>query len=128
MKSDKLKEIEKLYDEASNEYDVAFNNLPEGLNMESFQKALEPYSKKCGELSRKIRLIKEPNFTEISDFGDVMSLEHFIENVKCGGFIDYDGYGLYVKDNKESDIKIRPSDVEHNSIRKDFDTIIWFNR
>jgi hypothetical protein len=68
------------------------------------------------------------DLSELPDYGDVMTLEHFIENVKDGGFIDYDGFGNYVKDGKMSNIEIYPSDVKHNMIRKDFDTIIWFNR
>jgi hypothetical protein len=57
-----------------------------------------------------------------------MSLKNFISNVKSGGFIDYDGFGRYVRNNEESDITILPSDIKHKSIRKDFDTIIWFNK
>ena len=65
---------------------------------------------------------------EIPDYGDVMPLKEFIECCKSGGFIDYDGSGSYVKDGKESNISIYPSDVKFNSIRTDFDTIIWYNR
>jgi len=84
--------------------------------------------KRSAKLDREKRMLITPEFEELSDYGDVMSLEDFIENVKDGGFIDYDGHGRYVKDGKESDILIYPSDVQHNSVRKDFDTIIWFNR
>jgi len=80
------------------------------------------------KLETKLRMEKTPEFSKLSDFGSVMTLADFIENVKCGGFIDYDGYGHYVKDGKESDIEIYPSDVKKGNIRKDFDTIIWFNR
>lgn len=66
--------------------------------------------------------------SELSDYGDVMSLESFIECVKDGGFIDYDGFGYYVKDGKESNVMIIPSDVKRKRIRTDFDTVIWFNR
>ena len=71
---------------------------------------------------------KEPVFDELSDYGDVMPLTAFIECVKDGGFIDYDGFGYYVRDGKESDIMIHPSDIKRGNVRKDFDTIIWFNR
>jgi len=57
-----------------------------------------------------------------------MPLDKFIDFVKEGGFIDYDGFGNYVKNNEISDIEIYPSDLKYHSIRKDFDTIIWFNR
>jgi hypothetical protein len=83
---------------------------------------------KQSQLSRERRMLVDYKLSELSMFGDVMSLETFIANCKCGGFIDYDGYGYYVKDGKESNIEIYPSDVKHGAVRKDFDTIIWFNR
>ncbi len=61
-------------------------------------------------------MIMPYKLSELSDYGDVMPLKDFIRNVESGGFIDYDGYGYYVKDNKETNIMIRPSDVKHNSI------------
>lgn len=67
-------------------------------------------------------------FDEMPTYGDVMLLSDFIDNVKGGGFIDYDGFGNYCRDNKMSNIEIYPSDVKRESIRTDFDTIIWFNR
>jgi hypothetical protein len=79
-------------------------------------------------LERVIRVNKPYTLSEISDFGDRMSLEHFIDNVKCGGFIDYDGFGYYVKDGQETDIMIHPSDVKNNAIRTEFTEIIWFNK
>ena len=80
------------------------------------------------ELDREMRLIMNYVLSDLPNYGTVMSLEHFIECVNDGGFMDYDGYGHYIKDGKESNIEIWPSDVKHNSVRKDFDTIIWFNR
>ena len=95
---------------------------------EKINKACQPELGQLIKLETKLRMEKEPVFSELPDYGDVMSLKDFIENVKCGGFIDYDGYGNYVKDGKETDIEIYPSDVKKGNIRKDFDTIIWFNR
>lgn len=83
---------------------------------------------KHAKLNREKRMLMIPEFEKLSDYGDVMSLESFIECVKSGGFIDYDGSGNYVREGKESDISIYPSDIKHGAVRKDFDTIIWFNR
>jgi hypothetical protein len=55
-----------------------------------------------------------------------MSLESFIENCDGGGFIDDDGSGIMKT--VWLDISIYPSDIESGLIRKDFDSIIWFNR
>lgn len=92
---------------------------------EDYQK---PESEQMARLGRELRMLKIPEFEEIPEYGDVMSLEDFIDNVKAGGFIDYDGNGNYARDGKMSDIVIHPSDVRHGSIRDDFDTIVWFNR
>jgi hypothetical protein len=123
-----IEELEKLYDKASDEYDKHYDNIPNNLNYKEYENYMSEVTKKITDLNRKIRLIKNPTFSPISDYGHVMSLKNFISNVKSGGFIDYDGFGRYVRNNEESDITILPSDIKHKSIRKDFDTIIWFNK
>jgi predicted nuclease with TOPRIM domain len=138
-KEETYEEIEALYEKLSQELDSKTSAIWKEAFSKSNMPSLEEIKKKSEEevgdlqklvssLNRKLRMMQIPKFSELSDFGDVMSLEDFINCVKCGGFIDYDGYGYYIKDNQESDIEIYPSDVKHNSIRKDFDTIIWFNR
>jgi hypothetical protein len=92
-------------------------------------KFLKPFNDAINKLDRELRLIKPYTLSKIgTDSGDLMSLDHFIACVKAGGFIDYDGFGNYVKYGKISDIEIYPSDVKYNSIRKDFKKIIWYNR
>ena len=79
-------------------------------------------------LYKKDRQLKSYILFDLPEYGTVMSLKDFIDNVNDGGFIDYDGHGRYVKDKKMTDIMIYPSDVKSGYIRKNFDTIIWFNR
>lgn len=93
-----------------------------------YEKLRYPYTKPLANLNAEKRQIMPYKLSEISDYGDVMSLKEFVDCVKDGGFIDYDGYGYYVKDNKESNVMIIPSDIEKKRVRKDFDKIIWFNR
>lgn len=124
----KIEELEKELVIAHAKYDEVYENLPEGLEYKEFQERLKPVSEKVSEINRKLRLIREPQYSDLPNYGDVMTLKDFIKNVKSGGFIDYDGSGNYVKGDKMSDITIYPSDVKNKSIRKDFDTIIWFNR
>jgi len=119
-----LEELEKAREENSE----AFQKCPPNLSYPDFQDYMKQSSKKLCEASRKYRMVETPSYSELSTFGHIMSLEDFIDNVKCGGFIDYDGYGNYVKDGKTTDINIHPSDVKHGAIRKDFDTIVWYNR
>ena len=95
---------------------------------EQYCKNREPEVSKIGKLDRERRMIQPYILSELPNYGAVMSLEEFVDCCKGGGFIDYDGSGNYVKDNQETDIEIYPSDVKYNSIRNDFDTIIWYNR
>jgi hypothetical protein len=88
----------------------------------------EPEQSQLRTLYRRQRYIKPYKLSEIPNFGTVMTLDEFIGNVKCGGFINYDGFGRYIKDDMETNIEIYPSDVKNKSIRKEFDRIIWFNR
>ena len=94
---------------------------------QAYSEHVKPERMALSKLDREKRMLITPEFSDLSDFDDVMSLESFIENVNDGGFTNYDGYGCYVKDGKRSDIEIFPSDVKYDSIRKDFDTIVWFN-
>lgn len=122
-------ELEKELDIAHDESQEAFDNAPPNMDFEQFQSYMRPFNRKVSEISRQLRMIMTPVFEDdVPEYGDVMSLEHFIDNVESGGFIDYDGLGRYVKDGKESNIDIYPSDVKNKTIRKDFDTIVWYNR
>ena len=100
---------------------------PKG-SWEKYCEHMKPAWQKRSKLEREKRMLMTPEFKELSDYGDVMTLKHWLACVKSGGFVDYDGYGHYVRDGRESNIEVYPSDVSHDSIRDDFDTIIWFNR
>lgn len=80
------------------------------------------------EIGRYLRMNRPPRFEPIPDYGEVMTLADFIKRVEGGWFIDYDGYGHYVREGQDSRIEIYPSDVKNKAVRTDFDTIIWFNR
>jgi hypothetical protein len=123
-----IDELNKELELAHQEYTKRFNDAPNGMDYNEFDEYMSNSSRNISEISRKLRLIQIPVFNVLSDYGDVMSIDEFIEEVNSGNFIDYDGFGLYVKDDKESDISIHPSDVKHGMVRKDFNKIIWFNR
>jgi hypothetical protein len=88
----------------------------------------QPHLEELIKLKLEYRLTKPYKLEPVPDYGDVMSLIDFIDCVKEGGFIDYDGYGRYIINNYMTDIEIYPTDVKNNYLRKEFDTIIWFNR
>jgi len=100
-----------------------------------FDKYNEYRKSEISEQSRlyaRKRMIMEPTYENIPDYGNVMPLDTFIYCVKEGEFIDYDGYGHYIEKFVEKDmmtnIEIYPSDVKNGNIRKEFSKIIWFNR
>jgi hypothetical protein len=123
-----FEQIEKELEEAEEAYDKKFNEDNTNRSWDQFLRYAGPEIKKLGELSREKRMMMPYKMEEIPDYGDVMTLKDFIACVNDGGFIDYDGYGNYARDNMMSNITILPSDVKHNAIRKDFDTVVWFNR
>lgn len=71
---------------------------------------------------------KDIDMEPIPDYGDLMTLEEFIDSCECGGFIDYDGDGYYSTGTEMSTLEISPSDVIAKKFRKDFTHVVWFNR
>src|ERR1035437_3886830 len=109
---ERLKEIEietkKLYD-AIDEKDKKWyaDNKNDNKPFEEYwQRVQLPEKSKIANLDREKRLIMPYEFDELPDYGDVMPLADFIQYVNDGSFIDYDGHGYYVKDDKESNIMI----------------------
>jgi len=94
---------------------------------DEYEIAIAPFQAKLRALDRELRMIMPYELIgEIDKDADVMTIKEFINAVKSGIFIDYDGYGRYVKDYKKTNITILPSDVKYQTIRRDFDTIVWF--
>ena len=70
---------------------------------DEYEIAVAPFQAKLRALDRELRMIIPYELmNEIADDDDVMSLKEFIHAVKLGFFIDYDGYGRYVKDGKKN--------------------------
>lgn len=59
---------------------------------------------------------------------DVYTIQEFLDLVKCGAFVDYDGYGNPVLPSKEilDDIDVYPSDT--SVIPAEATHVIWYNR
>lgn len=93
-----------------------------------YQEYLSEEQDELSDLDREKRMIMPYTLENIPNYGDVMTLKEFIKAVKDGWFIDYDGSGNYIEFDKMTNISIYPSDVEHRSIRKQFEKIIWFNK
>ena len=129
----RLQEIEEELEVVREEIHVKEQNDPylhtdPATSWDNFCKYMKPEWKRQGNLDREKRMLLTPEFHDLPDYGKVMTLKDWVECVEEGGFIDYDGHGYYVRDKKKSNIMLHPSDVRYDSIRDDFDTIIWFNR
>ena len=69
------------------------------------------------KLLLKKRKLTPITYSEIPSYGNVMGIDEFVSNCKSGGFINYDGFGSYIKDGKMSNIDVHPSDItKHNYI------------
>jgi len=66
----------------------------------------------------------------VPDYGDVFAFEDFLDRVKCGGFMDWDGSGYFgisthifsgqdICCNEQWLLKNKPPEATH---------IIWFNK
>ena len=75
-------------------------------------------------------MITEKN--EIPNYGDLFTIEEFIDYCEDGMFIDWDGNGLY-SDGKfiygsSGKYVVYPSDIVAGNIRKKFSHVMWFNK
>jgi hypothetical protein len=123
----RLQEIKKELDTVQEKIDEKFQNDPTD-SWDEYCDYMKPEWDRFNTLDREKRMLMTPKYHTLPEYGDVMSLKDFILAVKDGMFIDSDGHGNYCREDKESDISINPSDVRYDSIRDDFDTVIWFNK
>jgi len=130
-----IKELEKRLEdlqEASHKvWEQYMNKALEGIPYDVAYKwyCNQPVIKECNELEDKIRQVKEAKeFEPIEKDDDIYTIKQFIDMCKGGGFIDYDGFGVYAFEDKKSDIHVYPSDVQKGIIRNDFTHVVWYNR
>lgn len=62
------------------------------------------------------------------EWGDLMTMEEFIETCKSGSFIDHDGHGLLATETHRSGNYIYPSQVLSGDYDKSFTHVVWYNR
>lgn len=60
--------------------------------------------------------------------GDLLDKNEFISYVRCGGFIDYDGFGRYSDGVYEYDEIVKPSKVLKDGWNKKYTHVVWYNR
>lgn len=112
-------------DKVLSEFDFEASN-----SFQDWEDAQAPFNDKIARLSYLIALQTPVEWDDIPDYGDLMTIEEWIECVESGGFIDYDGHGNYSNGEKVSDHIVHPSDVAAEQIikRDDFTHVVWYNR
>lgn len=123
-----LEELKAAYKKAINKQHKALNEAPPGMDFQEYENYMYPFYEDSSKISVKLRLAKTPVMKPQATYGDLMTIENFIENCEGGGFIDYDGSGNYATATEESDISIYPSDIISGVYRKDFTHIMWYNK
>lgn len=133
-----LAEIERVYAILEKKRDAYWEDWKEKtlagnepvFNHNDCEKALEPEASMLDQLSRDKRMIISYELEPITEdtIGHLMPLSEWIDCVREGGFIDYDGYGYYCIGNQKSNVVVYPSDLKYQSIRSGFDGVLWLNR
>ena len=117
-------------EEVWNKYmDMATRDIPFKKAWDWYQK--QPAVRRYDELERKIRNMEEYTLRPLddTDWCDHMPIETFISSCKIGPlFTDDDGFGYYATEDKQSNIKVYPSDIMSGNYRKDFTHVVWYNK
>ena len=61
-------------------------------------------------------------------WGDLMTMEEFIDHVNSGCLINYDGYGNLATADEFSNIEIWPSHIKRGQLIHGFTHVLWYNR
>lgn len=61
----------------------------------------------------------------IPDYADHMTIEEMYSGIMCTCFTDYDGFGYYSTEDKESDIEFKPSNFNPPAWATH---VTWYNK
>ena len=126
-----IAELEKFIEEQTPICDKKMKEAFDAPNVQEFQRlqylACKPIEDATMYLKAK-KLLEDIVMTPHEKYGSLMELDDFVENVRHGNFIDYDGSGYYSTATEESNISIHPSEVSQGIYRKDFTHVKWYNR
>lgn len=72
---------------------------------------------------------KEVEFLEIPDYGDLFTMDEFLEHCKSGLIMNDDGSGYFALEDKWTrDLRVYPNTFPTTPIRPLYTHIIWFNK
>lgn len=78
---------------------------------------------------RSVKDVRSTKAGPLCDIGDLMTMAEWVAMVKSGGFIDYDGHGHYVENDKMyGEVGICPSFLEVGKVDETFTHVMWYNR
>ena len=74
--------------------------------------------------------MKEYKTRPIDDYGHIMTTQDFVNNCIDGGFIDDDGHGFYMTDDKTvTDIYVDCQELRQDEEPvPDFPYVVWYNK
>lgn len=131
------KKIEKLREKQRLAYEEYWSAMDETIDKEmewhEVEKHLRPSVTKIKEIEQQIDILTPVEFKDIPDYGDPMPIDAWIECVRDGFFIDYDGHGYLATETQMSNVRIYPSDFAKSWFlekagKGEFTHVIWFNR
>lgn len=64
----------------------------------------------------------------IPDYGDLMDIGKWIDDVHKGLLIDEDGIGYYSNGLVMYNLRIRPTDVFTDNVKTRYTNVVWFNK
>jgi len=122
--NEKIDQITKKRDKAMNEFNF------DDSSFEDWNDLHAPFTEQLAPLFYEKAKLERLEWEELDDLGDLMTMEDWIDCVKSGGFIDYDGHGYYSDGKRESNKIIHPSDVRRGHLleNEEFTHVVWYNR
>lgn len=69
-----------------------------------------------------------PDMSPLPEYGDLMTIEEFVDGVEHGLFTDDDGKGFYATEDEMTDIEVPISDVREGIYGHRWTHVIWFNK
>jgi len=90
----------------------------------------KPLHAQCTECGNE----QEVTWEEIPDFGELITMDHFMKMIDLRVIMNHDGYGNLASKDKMSCLEISPSLIKKDPIYKHHDVtalythIVWFNK
>jgi len=123
-------ELQKIMDDETLTDSIRYNILSNPITNNKLRILLEKRSEIIKRGIESVISVKFNN-TVYNSNGDLMTVEEFNDNVICGGFIDYDGWGYLANNSYYSDVMVKPSNFNiwlKKQNQLNFTHILWFNK